>query len=217
MNNQQSNEFWALLQSQPGVGVLIVDCDGLVLFSNEQARKIYYGSDFNPVGKTIEEIEGPEFASERMPAIQRVIATEKPIIIRHIRGGKNTLATIWPMEPVKDQKRRVIAITRQCLADRAISGDLEVAESKLVDLGPLDVLTRREIQVLALVGHGVPLKRVARELGVAQRTVERYRTDIARKLHINSIAEIANLVQIAGLELSDADLPRLHRWQNSND
>jgi len=66
---------------------------------------------------------------------------------------------------------------------------------------------------LALVGHGETLKSVARQLGVAQRTVERYRTDIARKLSINSIAEAARLVQVAGLEATDARLPRLHRWR----
>ncbi len=57
-----SNEFWTLLKSQPGVGVLIIDADGLVLFCNRQAQQIYYGDNFNPVGRTIEDIEGPEFA-----------------------------------------------------------------------------------------------------------------------------------------------------------
>lgn len=57
------------------------------------------------------------------------------------------------------------------------------------------------------------MKAIAKQLGVAQRTVERYRTDIARKLHFNSIAEAAQIVQVAGLEASDANLPRLHRWK----
>lgn len=52
-----SNEFRKLLKSQPGVGILIIDIDGLVLFCNKQAKQIDYGDNFNPVGKTIEEIE----------------------------------------------------------------------------------------------------------------------------------------------------------------
>jgi hypothetical protein len=55
-----SNEFWNLLKSQPGVGNLIIDIDGLVLFCNKQAKQIDYGDNFNPVGKTIEEIEAPD-------------------------------------------------------------------------------------------------------------------------------------------------------------
>ncbi|MBL8818009.1 MAG: PAS domain-containing protein [Planctomyces sp.] len=91
-----NDEFWMLLKSQPGVGILIIDIDGVVLFCNEQAKKIYYGDDFNPVGKTIEEIEGPEFAAERMALIREVIATRKPVMIRHIRGGRHTEASVCP-------------------------------------------------------------------------------------------------------------------------
>ena len=207
------DEFWLILRSQPGVGVLIIDRDGLVLFCNEQARTIYYGVDFNPVGKTIVDIEGPEFAAERMPLIRQVIDNGDPVLIRHVRGGRHTEAMIWPMHDVEDRKPRVMAVTRQLLEADEPTEPYRCVESKLVDLGPLDALTKRELEVLAMVGHGVPLKAVAKQLGVAQRTVERYRTDIARKLNINSIAEAARVVQLAGLEATDAQLPRLHRWR----
>ena len=210
---QMNDEFWRILKSQPGVGVLIVDREGVVLFCNEQAKEIYYGHDFNPVGMTIEQVEGPEFAAERMPVIQKVIQTGEPVVLRHVRGGKHTEALIWPMQKIEGRKERVIAITRQLLESESSHGQYESVDSKLVDLGPLDALTRREIEVLALVGHGMPLKAIATHLGVAQRTVERYRTDIARKLNITSIAEAARIVQVADLDTSDAQLPRLHRWR----
>jgi DNA-binding CsgD family transcriptional regulator len=208
-----NDEFWLILKSQPGVGVMIIDRDGVVLFCNNQAKDIYYGHDFNPVGMTIEQVEGADFAAERMPVIHKVLQTGEPIVLCHIRGGKHTEAMIWPMQKSKGRKERIIAITRQPLESESSNGHYESVDSRLVDLGPLDALTRREIEVLALVGHGMPLKAIASELGVAQRTVERYRTDIARKLNINSIAEAARIVQVAGLDASDAQLPRLHRWR----
>lgn len=211
-----SDEFWMLLKSQPGVGILIIDIDGRVLFCNEQAQSIYYGDNFNPVGKTIEEIEGPQFAAERMAVIREVITTRKPVMIRHIRGGRHTEAMIWPMQPVPEKKPRIISVTRQGIDIVEPGVEYRTVDSNLVDLGPLDVLTRRELEVLAMVGHGVPLKSIARELGVAQRTVERYRTDIARKLKINSIAEIARIVQTAGLDVSDSFRPRLRRWRGKS-
>ncbi|MCA9047490.1 MAG: PAS domain-containing protein [Planctomycetaceae bacterium] len=208
-----ADEFWQILKSQPGVGVLIIDINGRVLFCNEQARRIYYGSKFNPVGMTIEEVEGREFAAERMAVIRRVIETGTPMTLRHIRGGLHTEALIWPLEKSDGQEPRIMAVTRQGPEVSGQNDMYDVFESQLVDLGPLDVLTRREVEVLALIGHGTPLKSAARELGVAQRTVERYRKDIARKLNVNSIAEIAQIVQLAGLETDDAQLPRLHRWR----
>lgn len=208
-----SNEFWTLLKSQPGVGILIVDIDGLVLYCNPQAQQIYYGNNFNPVGKTIEEIEGREFAAERMPIIRQVIETGKPVMLRHIRGGRWTEAMIWPMEEVPERKPRVISVTRQRVDVVEPGVEYRVIDSNLVDLGPLDTLTRRELEVLTLVGHGTPLKAIAKELNISQRTVERYRSDISRKLGITSIAEIARVVQLAGLEIPHADMPRLHRWR----
>lgn len=207
-----TDELWMIMKSQPGVGVLIIDSLGKVLFCNQQARHIYYGDEFNPVGLTIAEIEGPEFAAERMQVISQVIASSQPMLIRHIRGGKQTEAMIWPLRSLPAKPPRIVSITRQVLeAER--ESKIPVFESTLVDWGPLDVLTRRELQVLALIGHGVPLKTAAVELGITQRSVERYRTDIARKLSVNSIADIARIVQRAGLELEDAERERLHRWR----
>ena len=207
------DDFWMILRSQPGMGVLIIDCDGIVQFCNPQAQEIYYGSDLDPVGRSIEDIEGREFADERMAVIRKVIKSGKPMLISHIRGGRYTEAMVWPMEPADDHKVRIMAITRQPAVRNSDAGPYETFHSELVDLGPLDVLTHREVEVLALIGHGVPLKAVAAQLGIAQRTVERYRTEIARKLHVSSIAEIAGIVQLAGLDLDDADRPRLHRWR----
>jgi DNA-binding CsgD family transcriptional regulator len=205
-------ELWAIMRSQPGVGVLIIDADGRVLFCNPQAQRIYYGNDFDPVGLTIAEIEGNEFAAERMAVIRDVLATGRPQCIRHIRGGKRTEAVIWPLRGRPPQQPRIISITRQGLETGPADG-MPVFASELEDWGPLDVLTRRELQVLALIGHGVPLKTAALQLGITQRSVERYRTDIARKLKVRSIAEIAQLVQRAGLDVDSADLDRLHRWR----
>lgn len=210
-----SSEFWNLLKSQPGVGILIIDQDGVVLYCNAQAQEIYYGDNFNPVGKSIAEIEGEQFASERISIIRQVIESRQPVMIRHIRGGRWTEAMIWPMEPVESRKPRIISVTRQGLQPTD-PDSVPVVDSALVDLGPLDVLTTRELEVMCLVGHGMPLKAIAAELGVAQRTVERYRSDISRKLGVHSIAELAHRVQLAGLDLEHTSLERLHRWRGES-
>nr|WP_158521124.1 PAS domain-containing protein [Fuerstiella marisgermanici] len=156
------DELWLILKSQPGVGVLIVDREGKVLFCNDQARQIFYGNDFDPIGMTIEEVEGAEFAAERMPIIRRVIDTGEAVLLRHVRGGRHTESLLWPMQANESRTPRVMAITRQFLESDQSDGTYPCVDSKFVDLGPLDVLTKREIEVLALVGHGIPLKSVAK-------------------------------------------------------
>ena len=119
---------------------------------------------------------------------------------------------IWPMEAVDEKKPRIISVPRLGVDDVKPGVDYRVIDSNLVDLGPLDSLTPRELEVLTLVGHGSPIKAIVKELGVAQKTVARYRSDIFRKRGVTSIAENARLVQLAGLEIPHADMPRLNRW-----
>lgn len=51
-------------------------------------------------------------------------------------------------------------------------------------------LTPREREVLSLVAAGNTNKRIAAALGIAQRTVETHRENIARKLGTTSIAAL---------------------------
>ncbi len=75
---------------------------------------------------------------------------------------------VWPMEAVAEKKPRIISVTRQGVDVVEPGVDYRVIDSNLVDLGPLNSLTPRELEVLTLVGHGSPIKAIAKELGVAQ-------------------------------------------------
>lgn len=202
------DEFWEILQSQPGVGVAIVDVEGHVRYVNPQLQRIFGWEERDPVGRTIRELEGPEFAAERLPIYQQVVQLRTPVLIRHIRQGRHTETTLWPLERRHDSPPCVLSIVRQGLFTEP-PGDWLVVESKLVHLGPLDRLTPQELAVMALLGRGAPLKVIAAEVGLSLRSVERYRTLIARKLGVSSLAEIARLVYVAGLTVEHATLSRL--------
>ena len=55
---------------------------------------------------------------------------------------------------------------------------------------PEDRLTNRELQVFELLGQGRPTREVAKELGVAIKTVESHRENIKRKLEISNASEL---------------------------
>jgi FixJ family two-component response regulator len=58
----------------------------------------------------------------------------------------------------------------------------------------LDLLTDREQQVLELVVYGEPSKRIASRLGICTKTVEVHRSNIMRKMRVESVAQLTNLV-----------------------
>jgi two-component system, NarL family, invasion response regulator UvrY len=56
---------------------------------------------------------------------------------------------------------------------------------------PHDALSNRELQVLQLVALGKPLKEIAAELALSEKTIGTYRMRIARKLGLSTNVELA--------------------------
>ena len=51
-------------------------------------------------------------------------------------------------------------------------------------------LSDREYETMVLVVGGVPNKAIADRLGIAERTVKHHRSEIMRKLQVQSLAEL---------------------------
>jgi two-component system, NarL family, nitrate/nitrite response regulator NarL len=64
---------------------------------------------------------------------------------------------------------------------------------------PYDELTAREREVLELVGEGLSNQEIGERLGLAEKTVKHYMTNILGKLHVRSRVEAALLVARGGL------------------
>ena len=56
-------------------------------------------------------------------------------------------------------------------------------------------LTRREMQVMALVVSGLLNKQVAGELGIAEKTVKAHRGQVTQKMKANSIADLVKMAE----------------------
>jgi DNA-binding NarL/FixJ family response regulator len=55
---------------------------------------------------------------------------------------------------------------------------------------PIERLTDRELTVLRLIGAGRGTRQIAQELGLSVKTIETYRENLKRKLHLDSAAEL---------------------------
>jgi two-component system, LuxR family, response regulator FixJ len=58
----------------------------------------------------------------------------------------------------------------------------------------LESLTPREREVLSLVADGTLSKRIAGQLGISPKTVEVHRSNIMKKMKVDSVAQLVNLV-----------------------
>jgi DNA-binding NarL/FixJ family response regulator len=66
-----------------------------------------------------------------------------------------------------------------------------------------DALSAREKQVLALIAEGLSSKEVATRIGITPRTIDAHRASIARKLKINTIAELTKYAIKQGITSVD--------------
>jgi DNA-binding NarL/FixJ family response regulator len=73
--------------------------------------------------------------------------------------------------------------------------------------GPLDELTTREREVLELVAGGLSNNEVGLRLGLAEKTVKHYMTNILSKLQVSSRVEAAILAYKAGLAHDGSEVP----------
>lgn len=68
-------------------------------------------------------------------------------------------------------------------------------------------LSRRELQVVHLVSSGHANKSIAMELQISVKTIEKHRANAARKLGVNSTAEMVRLTVLADHEAATAERP----------
>ena len=206
------SSIWSALSNTPGIGVSITDADGQLLFVNDTAQVLFsQESGVEYLGKNISDFHPPEFVQERLAMIRRVINERKPLVINHIYHGVGITSTVWPINDRTPPFNRVIVVTREHskLQGVELENQIETVGTDYIDLGPLDVLSQRELEVLALLGHGLSVPRTAAILHRSPKTVERHKASISEKLQVHGQAELVAIVNAMGLDVSDAHLKRL--------
>ena len=199
-----------LFCTDPTVGFALCDKLGTVIFVNDRSAEIFIqGTPDQAVGKTLHELLGSEWAAERMDMFDRIIESGKPIISRHILHGRQIQSTIRLLTEPEGENPIFSILTSEGVNDPADPDAFEIVESKLVPLGPLDTLPRREIEVLALIGHGMTSKQIAAALHRSVRTIEQHCDSIRQKLKGATRVQLASFARAACLEMTDADLERL--------
>ena len=75
----------------------------------------------------------------------------------------------------------------------------------------IERLSRRELQVVALVATGFANKSIAQELDISVKTIEKHRANASRKLGVTSTAGLVRLSVLADLDPAPVNAaPELH-------
>jgi DNA-binding CsgD family transcriptional regulator len=219
--------LWSALVGNPSTSVVIASIEGQILYLNEQCVKMFIGPHAkieSYAGKYFRELFDPAWTEERLRVLRHVSETGKPVMLRTIWRGWQQLSWIQAIEPEVEEKTedewqpsalppRFLITTRRVpgddKAEELVKASTEVIESEVTDLGPLDVLSARELEVLALIGQGLSLKEIAKTLYRSVKTIDNHRQSIGKKLNVNDRVALAEIANRAGLTVADAERPRL--------
>jgi len=200
----------SLFHTEPGVGFAVCDERGLLLFVNERSAELFLqGTADQAIGKTLEELFGKAWSDERLEMLRRTRLTGRPVISRHILHGVQIQSTIRVLCDNDEADPCFSIMTTTGEHDPPDAEQYDIFESKLAGLGPLDALTRRELEVLALIGHGMTSPQIAAVLHRSARTIEQHCESIRGKLKAANRQHIADFARRACLEPDDANLERM--------
>lgn len=205
-------ELWLAMSQTPGIGVSITNAAGLLLFVNNTTAALFSGDpNIDYYGKSIADFHPPAFVQERLELIRRVLKENKPLAIHHVYHGTSICSTVWPIRDRTPPHDRVLVISRpgpMQSVDAIIPTAIETVSTNYIDFGPLNVLTKRELEVAVLVGHGLTVPQVAATLHRSPKTVERHKEAIAKKLCMHSQSQLVQVITTMGLQLKDTALQR---------
>ncbi|MBL8887115.1 MAG: PAS domain-containing protein [Phycisphaerales bacterium] len=220
---------FAAIGADPMIGVAILGEDGRIFWVNPQMAKLFFGDKktaAEAMGQSLSDLYPAPWVDERIKLLKQAAETGKPVQLRSIWEGRQQFSWIHPLdadaaEPMEphenhggDMPRHLLVITKRVSGEgkgeELKHGDgFDKVDSELIDLGPLDVLTSRELEVLALLGQGLAAAEIAKVLHRSVKTINTHRENIGKKLKIDDRVKLANVAQRAGLRFADAEKERV--------
>ncbi len=210
------SEMMNCLGAEPGTGVSVLDREGVVHYVNDETLRIFLEGRFTReqiVGKSLAEIGFPDaWVKERVEILSRICREGEEYLLRTIWNGRQQFSWFRRLES-EDGECRVLVITRRVSAgaeaEHLRSSDVMFVDSKVTQLGKLDVLSRRELEILALIGQGMSIKEIAELIHRSTKTVENHRISLGQKLKMSNRVQLATIAHEAGLKIDDSALTRV--------
>ncbi len=161
-------------------------------------------------GRMLVDLTNDDAAAERIAICRDVVRTGKSRVVRDLWNGRAMCVTVRPI-PAWDgaPQGAVLGIFRPVWPEQpgveAMCASAQVIRT--VDLGPLSQLSKRELEVLALIGEGLTNAQIAARLHRTAKTIEAHRTSLAAKLGVTTRVELAAVAARAGLGKTSVPAP----------
>lgn len=192
--------------------ILIFTHDHRIVFANEPSAVFFQGQTADSLpGMSLNDLLEDSCMQARAQQFAHPVKTGRTAVVLEIMNGfrmcsrfipltlnapfEDTPLIMWALEPITQANLFQI---------RQTTPPEDLYAESCFDLGVLNCLSDRELEVLALMGHGLRTKEIADRLSRSLSTINRHRESIGEKLQITDRAVLIRLANLAVLEVEDA-------------
>lgn len=207
------------------IAILLVDDHKLI----RESWALILNTDprFKVIGETCDVQEALEIAKEKRPGIilmdinmTPVNGFEATILLRKYMPGSKIIGISMHCMPAYARRMLQLGamgyVTKNSSKDELLEAIIEVddgnkylckevknilAQQELEegDHRDMNVLSRREIDIVQLIKEGLSSREIAMQLGISLKTVEVHRYNVLKKLDIKNTAALVNYINAQGL------------------
>lgn len=170
------------------------DC-GKFVERSEQMTALFQPNDSDPSYDSLHSFFVSEAEADRF--LQTVCQTKSQDIeleVRNSQGETKFYRLSATVIEAPGEELRIDGLMEDITRRRQMERD---AQQSAVAIAQISMLSPREYEVLREVTVGSPNKAIARRLEISEKTVEKHRANMMRKLQVRSVAELVRLAMLA--------------------
>ena len=199
--------IWQSLSEDAGVALCVVDAECRYLYVNRHFEALTQQQGSEVLGTKVSGTVPSDVGREREQLVQRAMASGKPLMLHEVFLGGFMKTMIRPLRHADGSFSSALIVHHHGpQADPLLArpSEYEVVIPRFHVLGKIEALSRREREVLQLIGEGLTTAAIAKKLFRTTKTVEHHRASLGRKLGLKTRVEIANIAQrFRGINLAE--------------
>ncbi len=199
--------LWAALLEDTGDRVFVLDRGGRILAGNTLAADALGLAPAALPGATYAQNLPPHVQAERLGYLREAYDTARPVVVDGMLQGVMHRTIFRTVREIPRLPESVLAIERPIIWPTPTPPGALVHRAGNDDAGVLIKLTRREREVLRLIGQGLATADIAKILHRSVKTIEWHRVSLGNKLGITNRVQLARIAIRSGLTTL-TDIPR---------
>ena len=185
--------------ADPEVCAVARDRDMKMLWCNRAYAANMGSTPDKLIGTTLFDTMSREQAQERTDLMRPVVDTGRMHAHQQFWVGKRWLTRVWPLDPDAFGCEGYFVLITRLHDDLPLGAGGEVHFARTADLGHLDILSPRELEVFYYLATGMTAGDVAKALFRSEKTIGRHVENIHRKMGYTNRAQLVRDAVESGL------------------